>query len=211
MKASDVSCWWSGFWPAASPASLLSVRCMRSWRPASRGSPGLVRSSALTKSSSYHAGRFGPERGSAAGSLVSYCLGITNLDPLKHGLIFERFRNIDRVSMPDIDCDFSVEGREKVINYVSKKYGVDRVAQIITFTTMASKAAIRDVGRVLEVPLRDTDRLAKLVPVWQGRSKSLDDAIKEVPEFREAYESSEEQKRLVDVARALEGVACNGR
>src|ERR1700694_3236159 len=149
----------------------------------------------------------GPGRGSAAGSLVSYCLGITNLDPLQHGLIFERFLNIDRVSMPDIDCDFSVEGREKGIRYVSDKYGSDRVAQIITFTTMASKAAIRDVGRVLEVPLRDTDRLAKLIPVYQGRSKSLDDAIKEVPDFREAYESSEEQKRLIDVARALEGVS----
>jgi DNA polymerase-3 subunit alpha len=151
----------------------------------------------------------GPGRGSAAGSLVSYCLGITNIDPLQHGLIFERFLNIDRVSMPDIDCDFSVEGREKVIRYVSEKYGVDRVAQIITFTTMASKAAIRDVGRVLEVPLRDTDKLAKLVPVWQGRSKSLEDAIKEVPEFREAYQSSDEQKRLVDVARTLEGVSRN--
>ncbi|HET9780576.1 MAG TPA: DNA polymerase III subunit alpha [Candidatus Dormibacteraeota bacterium] len=151
----------------------------------------------------------GPGRGSAAGSLVSYCLGITNLDPLQHGLIFERFLNIDRVSMPDIDCDFSVEGRERVIRYVSEKYGADRVAQIITFTTMASKAAIRDVGRVLEVPLRDTDRLAKLVPVWQGRSKSLEDAIKEVPEFREAVESSEETKRLVDVAKTLEGVSRN--
>ena len=151
----------------------------------------------------------GPGRGSAAGSLVSYCLGITNLDPIQHGLIFERFLNIDRVSMPDIDCDFSVEGREKVIRYVSEKYGVDRVAQIITFTTMASKAAIRDVGRVLEVPLRDTDRLAKLVPVWQGRSKSLEDAIKEVPEFREAYESGEETKRLVEVAKTLEGVSRN--
>jgi DNA polymerase-3 subunit alpha len=151
----------------------------------------------------------GPGRGSAAGSLVSYCLGITNLDPLAHGLIFERFLNIDRVSMPDIDCDFSVDGREKVIRYVSEKYGSDRVAQIITFTTMASKAAIRDVGRVLEVPLRDTDRLAKLVPVYQGRSKSLDDALKEVPEFREAYETSDEQKRLIDVARALEGVSRN--
>ena len=151
----------------------------------------------------------GPGRGSAAGSLVSYCLGITNLDPIQHGLIFERFLNIDRVSMPDIDCDFSVEGREKVIRYVSEKYGSDRVAQIITFTTMASKAAIRDVGRVLEVPLRDTDRLAKLVPVWQGRSKTLDDTIKEVAEFREAYESNEEQKRLIDVARTLEGVSRN--
>ncbi|TME41715.1 MAG: DNA polymerase III subunit alpha [Chloroflexi bacterium] len=151
----------------------------------------------------------GPGRGSAAGSLVSYCLGITNLDPLQHGLIFERFLNIDRVSMPDIDCDFSVEGREKVIRYVSEKYGTDRVAQIITFTTMASKAAIRDVGRVLEVPLRDTDRLAKLVPVWQGRSKTLEDTVKEIPEFREAYESSEEAKRLIDVAKALEGVSRN--
>src|SRR5438128_6298804 len=151
----------------------------------------------------------GPGRGSAAGSLVSYCLGITNLDPLKHGLIFERFLNIDRVSMPDIDCDFSVEGREKVIRYVSEKYGSDRVAQIITFTTMASKAAIRDVGRVLEVPLRDTDRLAKLIPVWQGRSKSLDDAMKEVPDLREAYESNEDQKRLIDVARAVDGVTKN--
>src|SRR5204863_5000501 len=113
------------------------------------------------------------------------------------------------VSMPDIDCDFSVEGRERVIRYVSEKYGGDRVAQIITFTTMASKAAIRDVGRVLEVPLRDTDRLAKLVPVWQGRSKSLEDTLKEVSEFREAYESFEEQKRLIDVARALEGVSRN--
>jgi DNA polymerase-3 subunit alpha len=151
----------------------------------------------------------GPGRGSAAGSLVSYCLGITNLDPIEHGLIFERFLNIDRVSMPDIDCDFSVEGREKVIRYVSEKYGSERVAQIITFTTMASKAAIRDVGRVLEVPLRDTDRLAKLVPVWQGRSKTLEDTIKEVPEFREAYESSDETKRMVDVARTLEGVSRN--
>jgi len=151
----------------------------------------------------------GPGRGSAAGSLVSYCLGITNLDPLEHGLIFERFLNIDRVSMPDIDCDFSVEGREKVIRYVSEKYGADRVAQIITFTTMASKAAIRDVGRVLEVPLRDTDRLAKLVPVWQGRSKTLEDTIKESQEFREAYESSDEARRLVDVAKTLEGVSRN--
>src|SRR4029079_11430423 len=151
----------------------------------------------------------GPGRGSAAGSLVSYCLGITNLDPLHHGLIFDRFLSIELVSMPDIDCDFSVEGREKVIRYVSEKYGSDRVAQIITFTTMASKAAIRDVGRVLEVPLRDTDRLAKRVPVWQGRSKTLEDTMKEVPELREAYESSEEAKRLIEVAKNLEGVSRN--
>jgi len=160
----------------------------------------------------------GPGRGSAAGSLVNYCLGITNLDPVAHGLLFERFLNKDRVSMPDIDCDFSVEGRERVIRYVSEKYGAGRVAQIITFTTMASKAAIRDVGRVLEVPLKETDRLAKLVPVFQGRSKSLDDALREVPEFRSAYESGPQNgpdgrpydpRRLIDVARTLEGVSRN--
>ena len=151
----------------------------------------------------------GPGRGSAAGSLVSYCLGITNLDPVQHGLIFERFLNKERVSMPDIDCDFSVEGRERVIRYVTEKYGSDRVAQIITFTTMASKAAIRDVGRALDVPLRDCDRLAKLVPVYQGRSKSLDDAVKEVPELKEAYSADEKVKKLVDVARSLEGVSRN--
>jgi DNA polymerase III subunit alpha len=160
----------------------------------------------------------GPGRGSAAGSLVAYCLGITNLDPIAHGLLFERFLNKDRVSMPDIDCDFSVEGRERVIRYVTEKYGSERVAQIITFTTMASKAAIRDVGRVLDVPLKEADRLAKLVPVHQGRSKSLEDAIKEVPEFREAYNSapittpdgrSVSLKQLVDVARSLEGVSRN--
>ncbi len=160
----------------------------------------------------------GPGRGSAAGSLVSYCLGITNLDPIQHGLLFERFLNKDRVSMPDIDCDFSVEGRERVIRYVTEKYGSERVAQIITFTTMASKAAIRDVGRVLDVPLKEADRLSKLVPVHQGRSKSLDDALKEVPEFREAYEAppirtpdgrSVSLHQLIDVARSLEGVSRN--
>src|SRR2546423_11766457 len=99
----------------------------------------------------------GPGRGSAAGSLGAYCLGITDLNPLQHGLIFERFLNKDRVSMPDIDCDFSVEGRERVIRYVSDKYGADRVAQIITFTTMASKAAIPDVGHLLDVQLQQCD------------------------------------------------------
>jgi len=151
----------------------------------------------------------GPGRGSAAGSLVSFALGITNLDPIQHGLIFERFLNKDRVSMPDIDCDFSVEGRERVIRYVTEKYGADRVAQIITFTTMASKAAIRDVGRVLDVPLREADRLSKLVPVWQGRSKSLDDALKEVGELREAYESDPAIRKLIEVAKTLEGVSRN--
>ena len=151
----------------------------------------------------------GPGRGSAVGSLVAFCLGITNLDPLQHGLIFERFLNADRVSMPDIDIDFSVEGREKVIRYVTEKYGSDHVAQIITFTTMASKAAIRDVGRVLDVRLSETDRLSKLVPVYQGRSKSLDDALKEVSELREAYEADPQIKKLIDVAKTLEGVSRN--
>jgi DNA polymerase-3 subunit alpha len=160
----------------------------------------------------------GPGRGSAVGSLVTYLLGITNLDPLEHGLIFERFLNKDRVSMPDIDCDFSVEGREKVIRYVTEKYGADRVAQIITFTTMASKAAIRDVGRVLNVPLKECDRLAKLVPVHQGRSRSLEEAMAEVPELREAAAAGPQTGpdgrtydlgRLLRVARALEGVSRN--
>jgi len=159
----------------------------------------------------------GPGRGSAAGSLVSYCLGITDLDPLPHGLIFERFLNKDRISMPDIDCDFSVEGREKVIRYVTEKYGSDRVAQIVTFTTMASKAVIRDVGRVLDVPLKECDRLSKLIPVYQGRSKSLDEALKEVPELREAYHAGPKPgpsgtydvRRLLDIGRALEGVSRN--
>ncbi len=160
----------------------------------------------------------GPGRGSAAGSLVSYCLGITDINPLQHNLIFERFLNTDRISMPDIDSDFSVEGRAKVINYVTEKYGKDRVAQIATFTTMASKAAIRDVGRVLGVPLKETDRLAKLVPVDQGRSKSLGDTLESVPELRAAYDQGRQigpdgrpydVKRLIDVARNLEGVSRN--
>ncbi|HEX4211983.1 MAG TPA: DNA polymerase III subunit alpha [Candidatus Dormibacteraeota bacterium] len=160
----------------------------------------------------------GPGRGSAVSSIVAYSLGITNLNPLRHGLLFERFLNLDRVEMPDIDSDFSVEGREKVIRYVTEKYGKDRVAQIATFTTMASKAAIRDVGRVLGVPLKEADRLSKLVPVHQGRAKSLDDALGEVPEFKAAYDSGQQTgpdgrtydlKRLVDVGRALEGVSRN--
>lgn len=160
----------------------------------------------------------GPGRGSAVSSIVAYSLGITNLNPLRHGLLFERFLNLDRVEMPDIDSDFSVEGREKVIRYVTEKYGKDRVAQIATFTTMASKAAIRDVGRVLGIPLKEADRLSKLVPVHQGRAKSLDDALGEVPEFKAAYDSGQQTgpdgrtydvKRMVDVARALEGVSRN--
>ncbi|MFZ0217630.1 MAG: DNA polymerase III subunit alpha [Candidatus Dormiibacterota bacterium] len=160
----------------------------------------------------------GPGRGSGVASVVAYCLGITDLNPLQHGLLFERFLNKDRISMPDFDNDFSVEGRGKVIKYVTDKYGKERVAQIATFTTMASKAAIRDVGRVLGVPLKETDRLAKLIPVDQGRSKSLGEALETVPELKEAYEKGQQTgpdgrpydiKRLIDVARNLEGVSRN--
>src|SRR4030081_1268144 len=110
----------------------------------------------------------GPGRGSAAGSMVAYCLDITTLEPLRYGLIFERFLNKDRISMPDIDIDFSVAGRESVIKYVTQKYGEDRVAQIGTFGTMAGKAAIRDVGRVLDIPIREGDPIPKKAPRFPG-------------------------------------------
>ena len=148
----------------------------------------------------------GPGRGSAAGSIVSYCLDITSLDPLQYGLIFERFLNRDRVSMPDIDIDFSVEGRESVIRYVSEKYGADRVAQIGTFGTMAGKAAIRDVGRVLDVPIPEVDPIAKMVPVFQGKTKPLEVALREVPELKAAYNSDPRYKELIDTAMRLEGI-----
>ena len=106
----------------------------------------------------------GPGRGSAAGSLVSYALGITDIDPLQHELLFERFLNPERVSMPDIDIDFCMNRRGEVINYVTQKYGRDNVAQIITFGTMAAKAAIKDVGRAMDIPYADVDRIAKMVP-----------------------------------------------
>ena len=106
----------------------------------------------------------GPGRGSAAGSAVAYCLGITNIDPIKYDLLFERFLNPDRVSLPDIDIDFDDEGRQKVIDYVINKYGANQVAQIITYGTMAAKSSIRDTARVLDLPLPDADRIAKLIP-----------------------------------------------
>jgi DNA polymerase III subunit alpha len=149
----------------------------------------------------------GPGRGSAAGSLVAYVLRITNVCPLKYGLIFERFLNIERVEMPDIDIDFDDVGRGRVINYTQDKYGDDRVAQIITFGTMAARAAIRDVGRVLEVPLPDVDRLAKLVPLTIGIT--LDRALEESPELAEAYANEESTRRVIDIARRLEGICRN--
>lgn len=146
----------------------------------------------------------GPGRGSAAGSLVAYCLEITNLDPIRYDLLFERFLNPGRKSMPDIDIDFSVEGRERVINYVREKYGSDRVAQIITFSTMAARAAVRDAGRVLEIPYGVVDRVAKLIP--EGPGQTLDECLKPGAELRKVVDTDPIAKEIVDLARPLEGL-----
>jgi DNA polymerase III subunit alpha len=149
----------------------------------------------------------GPGRGSAAGSLVSYALGITDLDPLQHELLFERFLNPERVSMPDIDIDFCMNRRGEVIQYVTQKYGRDNVAQIITFGTMAAKAAIKDVGRAMDIPYSDVDRIAKMVPATLNIT--LDEAIEESPPLREAYEKDSQVQELLDTARKLEGLVRN--
>jgi len=146
----------------------------------------------------------GPGRGSAAGSLVAYCLGITNIDPLRYNLLFERFLNPERVSMPDIDIDFCFERRDEVIEYVRQKYGEDHVAQIITFGTMAARAAVRDVGRVLGWPVAEVDRIAKLVPAELGIT--LDRALEVSPELRGLYQNSNRVRELLDTARAVEGL-----
>ena len=146
----------------------------------------------------------GPGRGSAAGSLVAYCLEITDIDPIRYDLLFERFLNPGRKSMPDIDIDFSVEGRERVINYVAEKYGRDRVAQIITFGTMAARAAVRDAGRVLEIPYGVVDRIAKLIP--EGPGQMLDQCLKPGQELRASYDSDPLCKEVVDLAKPLEGL-----
>lgn len=142
----------------------------------------------------------GPGRGSAAGSMVSYCLEITNVEPLSMGLLFERFLNPERISMPDIDIDFADEKRQEVIKYVTEKYGADRVSQIITFGTMASRSAVRDVGRVLNIPYSDIDRLAKLIPL----GSSISEAIESSTELREIYEREEWARNVIDIARNLE-------
>lgn len=152
-----------------------------------------------------HGIQVGPGRGSAAGSIVAYALGITNIDPLKYGLIFERFLNIERISMPDIDVDFCFERRGEVIDYVSKKYGADHVAQIITFGTMAARGAIRDVGRVQKMPLPEVDRIAKLIPF--GPDITLEKALDGVKELKQLYEKDARVKALIDTARKLEGMA----
>ena len=146
----------------------------------------------------------GPGRGSAAGSLVSYCLDITDLDPIRYDLLFERFLNPGRKELPDIDIDFAVDGRERVINYVAEKYGRDRVAQIITFGTMAARAAVRDAGRVLEVPYGVVDKVAKLIP--EGPGQTLEDCLKAGAELRQSYDSDPQTREIVDLARPLEGL-----
>lgn len=145
----------------------------------------------------------GPGRGSAAGSIVSYLTNITNIDPLTYNLLFERFLNPERISMPDIDLDFTDTRRGEVIQYVEGKYGRDHVAQIITFGTMAARAAIRDVGRVLDFPYGFCDQLAKLIPMMF----TLDEALKNILEFKEVYDKDSGAKKLIDTARKLEGVA----
>lgn len=148
----------------------------------------------------------GPGRGSAAGSVVAYVLRITNLDPLHYGLLFERFLNPDRISMPDIDTDFDDVKRADVIRYVSQKYGAPRVAGIITFGTMAARAAVRDVGRVLGLPYADVDRVAKVVPPpVQGKHIPLEQSIKDAPELKQLYDTDPRIKRLIDLAIKLEG------
>lgn len=148
----------------------------------------------------------GPGRGSAAGSVVAFCIGITSIDPIRYNLLFERFLNPERISMPDIDVDFDDEGRERVLKYVVDKYGEGRVAQIVTFGTMAAKLAIRDVARVLKLPLPDADRLAKLVP--DMAKSNLDGLYKEVPELAKVLaEGPELERKTLEFARILEGSA----
>src|SRR3954447_8388425 len=149
----------------------------------------------------------GPGRGSAAGSLVSYSLNITDLDPLQYELFFERFLNPERVSMPDIDMDFCMNRRGEVISYVTRKYGRENVAQIITFGTMAAKAAIKDVGRAMDVPYADVDRIAKMVPTTLNIK--LENAIKESPALQQAYEGDTQIRQLIDTAKKLEGLVRN--
>lgn len=151
-----------------------------------------------------HGVSVGPGRGSAAGSIVAYTLGITNIDPIKYNLIFERFLNPERVSMPDIDIDFEPSGRQKVIDYVVEQYGADQVAQIVTFGTMKAKLAIRDVGRALDIPYADVDRVAKLIP--NELNTTIDKALNTSAELKLLYDSDSNIKELIDTAKALEGL-----
>ena len=146
----------------------------------------------------------GPGRGSGAGSIVAYCLKITKIDPIKFNLVFERFLNPERVSMPDIDIDFCFNRRQEVIDYVSRKYGADKVVQIVTFGTMAAKGVIRDVGRVMDLPYAYVDSIAKMVP--NELNITIDRAMEMNPEFRKMYQEDEQMRRLIDMSRRLEGL-----
>ncbi len=146
----------------------------------------------------------GPGRGSAAGSIVSYCLEITNIDPIRYQLLFERFLNPERVSMPDIDVDFCYERRQEVIDYVVRKYGKDRVVQIVTFGTLAARGVIRDVGRVMDLPYAFVDTIAKMIPT--ELNITIDKALKMNPELRKTYETDEQVKYLIDMSKRLEGL-----
>ncbi len=148
----------------------------------------------------------GPGRGSAAGSLVAYVLGITEVDPIPYNLIFERFLNPERISMPDIDIDFCGEGRDEVIRYVTEKYGADKVAQIGTFGTMSAKAVVKDVGRVLGIPYADVDKVSKLIPSFRGKVFSIDKAIKEVKEIKDLINGSPQLQEMIELARPLENM-----
>lgn len=148
----------------------------------------------------------GPGRGSAAGSIVSYCLKITNIDPIKYSLLFERFLNPERVSMPDIDVDFCFERRQEVIDHVNRKYGSDRVVQIVTFGTMAAKGVIRDVGRVMDLPYSFVDSIAKMIPNEQNQGVPIAKALEMNPEFRKLYNEDEQVHTLIDMSRRLEGL-----
>ena len=146
----------------------------------------------------------GPGRGSAAGSIVSYCLKITNIDPIRYNLLFERFLNPERVSMPDIDIDFCFERRQEVIDYVGRKYGQEKVVQIVTFGTLAAKGVIRDVGRVMDLPYAYVDSLAKMIP--NELNITIDKALQMNPDMRKLYETDEQVKELIDMSRRLEGL-----
>ena len=148
----------------------------------------------------------GPGRGSAAGSIVSYCLHITNIDPIRYSLLFERFLNPERVSMPDIDIDFCYERRQEVIDYVSEKYGHDKVVQIVTFGTMAAKGVIRDVGRALDLPYNYVDGIAKMIPNENNAPVNITRALDMNPEFRTLYQQDYQVRYLIDMCKRLEGL-----
>ena len=148
-------------------------------------------------------------RGSAAGSIVAYTLAITLVDPIEHGLIFERFLNPGRISMPDIDLDFRDDRRAEMLEYTVKKYGDDKVAQIITFGTLGARAAIRDVGRVMDIPLNEVDKVAKLIPNIPGKPVTIPQALEEVAEFKALYQNTPYLQDLIDTAAQMEGVVRN--